>query len=286
MKRFAMGWLPDRADFRDHTPADSGVARKLKSAAFPKGAKAAPRSVDLRPWCSPVEDQGELGSCTAQAGAGLLEYYWLRANGELLDISRLFLYRTTRRLMGWNGDTGAFLRDTMKAMVVFGVPPEQYWPYAIARFDDEPEAFCYAFAQNYKSLEYYRLDPPGSNGADTLTRVKSHLAAGLPSMFGFSVYSSLWNATPDGSIPFPEPGDRMNGGHAVVAVGYDDARIVRHPRTGAKTTGALLIRNSWGINWGEAGYGWLPYEYVQRGLAEDWWALLHAEWTDLGVFAA
>jgi len=182
MKRFAMGWLSDRADFRDHTPADSGIARKLKSAVFPKGAKAAPQSVDLRPWCSPVEDQGELGSCTAQVGAGVLEYYWLRANGELLDISRLFLYCTTRRLMGWNGDAGAFLRHTMKAMVVFGVPPEQYWPYAIARFDDEPEAFCYAFAQNYKSLEYYRLDPPGSNGANTLTRVKTHLAAGLPSI--------------------------------------------------------------------------------------------------------
>lgn len=216
---------------------------------------------------------------------GIFEYFERRAFGRHIDASRLFLYKVTRNLAHWTGDTGAFLRTTMGAMVLLGVPPEEYWPYVTTDFDKEPPAFCYAFAQNYQALSYYRLDPPGIDRQLLLGRIKSNLAAGLPSMFGFTVYSSISQAGKTGCIPFPVRGERILGGHAVDAVGYDDFLKIRNNTDGAvETTGALLLRNSWGAEWGVSGYGWLPYDYVLKGLAEDWWSLLKAEWVDTGVF--
>lgn len=87
-----------------------------------------------------------------------------------------------------------------------------------------------------------------------------------------------------GKIPFPCDGEKVEGGHAVVAVGYDDNLEISNPGCdGSSTTGALLIRNSWGTAWGQDGYGWLPYQYVEAGLAEDWWVVKN-EWVDTGRF--
>jgi C1A family cysteine protease len=275
-----MGWTRDIPDFRDFTPKIDKIDEVLKKSGPLKAAgKTAPKSVDLRKWCSPVEDQGSLGSCTANAGIGLLEYYQRRAFGKHLDASRLFLYKATRNLLGWTGDQGAYLRTTMKAMVLFGAPPERYWPYKIANFDNEPSAFCYAFAQNYQTIRYYRLDPADLQPSGVLATIKMFLAAGLPSMFGFAVYSSIPGiGDGTGDIPFPQPGDSFLGGHAVVAVGFDDAKKI------GKEKGALLIRNSWGKNWGENGYGWLPYAYIEAGLAVDFWSLTRVEYVDTDLF--
>lgn len=276
-----MGWQHDLPDFRDYTANTPAVAALLAKSKPLKAAtaKKLAASVDLRAWCSPIEDQGNLGSCTANAGVGLLEYYERRAFGRHLDASRLFLYKATRDLLGWTGDTGAYLRTTMKAMALFGVPPEQYWAYVIARFDIEPTAFLYAFAQNYQSIQYYRLDPSGLSPQDVVHWVKTYLAAGLPSMFGFTVYDSFPRVgSGSGDIPVPAPGERVLGGHAIDAVGYDDARKI------GSAKGALLIRNSWGIAWGEGGYGWMPYAYVEKGLANDFWSLVRAEFVDTSLF--
>ena len=187
-------------------------------------------------------------------------------------------------MLHWTGDTGAFIRTTMGAMVLFGVPPEEYWAYVIADFDEEPTAFCYAFAQNYQALQYFRLDPPGISRTLLLERIKALLAAGLPSMFGFTVFSSYSQASNNGRIPFPCNGERILGGHAIVAVGYDDNLEITNRNCGLKTKGALLFQNSWGTAWGDNGYGLLPYDYVLRGLAIDWWTLLKSEWVDTGKF--
>jgi len=293
-----MGWLPDYPEFRDYTVDKEEITTRLIRLGQKDSVKAMltkvgvtepeklsiPTSIDLRRWCSPIEHQGALGSCTAHAGVGLVEYYERRAFGRHIDASRLFLYKVTRNLLHWTGDTGAFLRTTMAAMVLFGVPPEEYWDYIIIDFDKEPSSFCYAFAQDYQAIQYFRLDPPSTPKDLLLKRIKSLLAAGLPSMFGFTVFDSIYQARDDGKIPLPCPRERILGGHAIVAVGFNDGIKIKNDNCEVETTGALLIRHSGGTGWGDKGYGWFPYEYVLSGLAIDWWVLLRNEWIDTKKF--
>jgi len=281
-----MGWIPDYPDLRDYTEKTEEVKGILEPTGVLK-AKSPPVSVDLREWCSPVEDQGMLGSCTAHAGVGIIEYYERKSFGRHIDASRLFLYKVTRNLMKMKGDTGAYLRTTMGAMVLFGVPPEEYWPYMDDEkdFDKEPSSFCYAFAQSYQTLKYFTHDPPGTKSEELLKKIKVYLIKGHPAMFGFTVYNSIEQADKTGGIPFPSSKERIEGGHAVVAIGYDDKMKIKNKYGGVETNGALLIRNSWGKGWGEGGYGWLPYEYILKGLAEDFWSVLKKEWIDTGQFS-
>jgi C1A family cysteine protease len=283
--KYGLGWLPDYPDFRDYTENTEEIKQVLGSGGVRK-AKALPATVDLREWCSPVENQGNLGSCTANAGVGAIEYYERKSFGRHTDASRLFLYKVTRNLMKQTGDTGAFLRTTMGAMVLFGVPPEEYWPYTDQEkeFDREPSAFCYAFAQNFQTLKYFRHDAPGRSLGEILTQVKTYLSKGHPAMFGFTVYNSIEQADKSGKIPFPSPREKVEGGHAILAVGYDDRMKIKNQYGKVETTGALLIRNSWGTGWGDKGYGWLPYDYVTKELAMDFWSILKKEWIDTGEF--
>jgi len=287
--------LPDMRDFTSATDritkkhVDAGVSHSVKRLTQ-NGLIAAQRSprlsIDLRQWCSPVEDQGTISSCTAHAAIALVEYYELRTARKHIDASRLFLYKVSRNLLKWSGDSGARLRTAMEALALFGVPPEEYMPYDVEQFDAEPSAFCYAFGKNYQTASYYRLDPPGTKPQALLSGIRCALQAGYPLMFGFTVYDSMGEAKNNaGRIPFPSPQDRVIGGHAVAAVGYDDRMVVKNsdPNT-APTRGALLVRNSWGSSWGDHGYGWLPYEYVLQGLAVDWWSIIKQEWVDLESF--
>lgn len=277
---YAMGWQPELPDHRDwiideHPQGVQLLQRGMplfvgapKPAQFP--VQALPQEVDLRSHCSPIENQGRLGSCTAQAGVGLVEFLEKRALGRHVDGSRLFVYKTTRNILGWTGDTGAYVRTTMKAMAKYGICEERYWPYEISKFDAEPSAFCYADARNARTLRYFRLDSQSTrSGEDLLQLVKTVVALGMPVNFGFTVYNF---GDSKGQFPYPEPGDRVRGGHAVLIVGYQDQRVI------GKHSGALHIRNSWGEHWGEGGYGWLPYEYVLRGLSRDFWTIFSQDY--------
>ncbi|HMP90627.1 MAG TPA: C1 family peptidase [Kiritimatiellia bacterium] len=289
-KRLGLGYHPDLPDARDVviSPKNNDapawlneVYRWLKSKsngnAYLLGKSNVPQSIDLRNsgHFSSVEDQGEVGSCTAQAVVGMLEFQLHRGISDKFDLSRMFLYKTTRRLLGWSGDTGAYIRTTIKAAIAFGVPPEDYWPYEESLLDEEPDAFLFAYAKNYQGTHYARLDKNGGNPSDTIHNIEMCIADGFPVAFGFPVYESIYTVTKsDHNIPYPTGShDRLLGGHAVLAVGYD------------KSKEAILIRNSWGTNWGDAGYAWLPYEYVKRGLAVDFWTIFNMTWLNAADFS-
>jgi len=300
-----MGWLPDIPSIKDYTEdtpkvaeqlvktrlaprvarSASGVASKSSGAAAAAAVPALAPVVDLRPFFSPIEDQGHLSSCTANAAVGLVEYFERRAFGKFIDASRLFVYKVERDLLGWTGDTGAYLRTAMEALTCFGSPPERYWPYdgrpaaTNTRFDVEPPAFCYAFAQNFQAVNYIKLDPPTIPKAQVLDNIRNYLGGGFPSMFGFPVYDEFEFPNAQGQVAYPAPTSHLYGGHAIIAAGYDDNIMIGADK------GALLIRNSWGTTWGLSGYGWLSYKYVTQGLATDWWTLISQKWVDTGKFS-
>jgi C1A family cysteine protease len=280
------GWLPPKPDLRDYTKEKKEIKEFSKKLGIgEKKLKAAP-SIDLRQWCSPIENQGNLGSCTAHAGIGIIEYYEKKAFNKHIEGSRLFLYKVTRNLMQVKGDTGAWLRQVMAALELCGVPDEKYWPYKVADFDKEPDPFVYSIAKNYEAIKYFCHDPQGAKipFPDVLASVKKYLEAGIPSMFGFWGFPSYQDSDVVGGFPYPGEGEKAEWGHAIVAVGYDDNKKIKNLKSNKTTTGALLIRNSWGATWGDKGYGWLPYDYVLYNVASDFWSLLGMEWVDSGQF--
>ncbi len=240
------GWVPDRPDQRD----------KLY-AAIARPPKKLPPAVDLRPCCSPVEDQGQLGSCTANALVGNLEFLVKQAGKPVTDLSRLFIYYNERAMEGTiNEDAGAMIRDGVKSLVKLGVCAEKSWPYIIGKFSVKPRASCFKAALKHQVLSYHRIL--------TLQQMKQCLAEGYPFVFGFSVYEGFESddVAKTGLLNLPTDKEKQMGGHAIMAVGYDDS------------TQRLLIRNSWGTDWGLQGYFTMPYDYAaNNNLADDFWTL-------------
>ena len=288
------GWLPPMPDLRDYTDAHPKIVEAKEALKIQAAPKTIPPLVDLRACCSQIENQGNLGSCSAHAGMGIVEYYERKAFGKYVDGSRLFLYKTTRNLMQVTGDTGAWLRNVMAALVRFGVPEEKYWPYSdsaqvnpltqVPTFDTEPPAFVYAVAKDFRTVSYFRHDPIGSTPDAALNSVKTWIAAGVPAMFGFYGFPSFGNTDVPGGIPYPAPAENAVWGHAICAVGYDDNKKITNTKSGSATVGALVIRNSWGTAWGQSGYGYLPYDYVTHKLALDFWSIVSMNWFDAGNF--
>ncbi len=286
---YGTGWVPDPQDSRDFTRDHEEVRGLLRKTRVRDHPVELPAECDLRQWCPPILDQGHLNSCSAHATLGAVEYAERRARGSSVLRSRLFLYKSTRNLMKIKGDHGAYLRAAMKALVLIGAPPEDYWPYDPSLVDAEPPAFLYALAADYKAMRYYRHDPPGTPKQTLLDGVKQHLHAGIPAFFGALLFESVMTTMRTGAIALPDPSEKFLGAHAMLAVGYDDHFEMQNrasPGDPARNTtrGAFLIRNSWGTGWGDKGYGWIPYDYLLRDLATDWWSILHEAWVDQDVF--
>lgn len=248
MKIQRYGWIPDLPDHRD-----------FMFAAAPEVLTKLPPSADLTSLCPPVYDQGQLGSCTANAIAAAVEFDLMKQKQKNIFVpSRLFIYYNERVIEGTvASDSGAQIRDGIKSVAKQGDCPEKLWPYVIAKFAVKPPTNCYSQAKKYKAVNYQRL-------VQDLNQFKGCLYSGYPFVFGFTVYESFESqtVTQTGHAPMPAPGERALGGHAVMAVGYDDSNQW------------FIVRNSWGNNWGIKGYFTMPYTYfLNDNLSSDFWTI-------------
>lgn len=241
---------PDREDLRD----------RVYRTSFYKIPVGLPKNVDLRAGCSQIVDQGELGSCTANAIASGLREFWELEAGNLTLLSRLWLYWQERYLEGSvDEDAGATIRDGMKVLQQLGCAPEADWPYDIEKFTQTPPEKATKDAPKYKIAKYHRVP--------NLTTLKTALAEGYPVVIGIKVYQSFESdqVAKNGVVPLPTRWEQFLGGHAVLAVGYNDTKGTIY-----EDQSYVICRNSWGETWGDKGYFYLPYSYF-NGYVTDMW---------------
>lgn len=245
---FGYGWVPDLPDQRDLMySAPITVMKKL------------PSKIDLRAKCPPVYNQGHIGSCTANALGSAWEFG--RKKQKLKDFmpSRLFIYYNERAVIkSIKSDSGAYIRDGIKSLNDKGVCPEKEWPYIEEKFTDTPPKKCYTDALKCAIKSYQRLTNTN------LSQLQGCLSEGYPFVFGFTVYESFESeaVAKTGVMPMPEAKEKVLGGHAVLAVGYDN------------TKQAAIVRNSWGNSWGDKGYFYMPYAYITNSnLCDDFWTI-------------
>jgi len=245
--QWKFGWKPDLPDIRDYMY-------------FQKDVKI-PSSIDLRDKQSQIYNQGRLGSCTANAIASVINYEHYKEFNTFINPSRLFIYYNERKLGGnINEDSGAYIRDGIKTVNKDGVCSEKLWSYNIARFKIKPPKICYKEALKEQTIEYRRLCD--------INEYKNCLAFGNTFVFGFSVYDSFMTQemANTGIMKMPTSHERVHGGHAVCAVGYDNIKE------------RILVLNSWSIDWGLKGYFWMPYEYINNShLCSDFWTITKVE---------
>ncbi len=209
--------------------------------------------VDLRKWASPVEDQLHLGSCVGQAVVGAYELLLNKLDkNKFTDLSRLFVYYNARLLDdAVDEDVGAYVRDGIKAVNKYGVCSELTWPYLIERFAYPPSVQCYEEARTRLIKKYYRVE--------NVKDIVDALNADNPVVTGMNVYDSFYELS-EGKIilPMPTSNEDLIGGHAVTFVGYNLPKKL------------FLARNSFGKDWGEDGYFWAPFDYVERDFMDNW----------------
>jgi C1A family cysteine protease len=240
--KYNLQWVRDKLDTRDYVYNSTNV----RTAA----------TVDLRRYCTKVEDQGNLGSCTGNAIAGAIEFL-NKKNNRVIDISRLFIYYYVRLIEGTvNYDSGAYIRDGIKACYKYGASSERLWPYNISKFRSKPSAAAINDGLQRKITRYERITDQFDGSINALSNQ-------YPVIMGFDVYSSFISVGRTGIMTYPNKRtERLLGGHAVLLVGYDMNRQ------------AFIARNSWGTAWGLQGYFYMPFRVVQdTTMSDDFWII-------------
>lgn len=244
------GWIPQKADQRDQMMAPMSI----------KVLQKVPVKMSMRAEMPEVFDQGIIGSCTGQSVAAIIQHLYKKAGKPAGNLrhSRLFPYYNARELEGTaNSDAGAVIRDVIKCASKYGSPFEAKWPYDTTHVFDKPPADVYTSATE-NPVRTYKLI------TQTKAGIIGALSLGHPIVFGFTVYESFESdaMSRTGMMPMPKPNERVLGGHAVVAVGYNLDK------------GLVEVRNSWGTNWGQEGYFFMPLEFILSRQASDFWILL------------
>ena len=250
--RHLKGWKRDVKDHRDF---------KYRTL-FTLPRAQLPESVDLRSLCSPVEQQGGVGSCTANAVVGAMEYLKRDTlNRKVLcmkvgrDLSRLFVYWNTRALEGTTEvDCGASIRNSIKSLASYGACYEKTWPYNEGSWAKKPTEDCYKEGEKYKVVSYYRVE--------NMDEALNALALKLPVAFGAVLYESFHEAEKTAVVDIPTEGETVIGGHAMLIVGYNQKKE------------EFIVRNSWGPGWGDGGYCYMPWAYCLFGeRVDDFWVV-------------
>lgn len=255
-KQHGLGWVPDTPDQRDYVFEPFKILPPHKL----------PQKIDLRNDCPPIYDQGQLGSCTAQALAAAFDFNRKKQGHGYMSPSRLFIYWNERDMEGTvDSDAGAMIRDGVKVLAKLGTPREKIWPYDIEKFTVKPPEVAYTEAEKNQALVYQRIQRPINNRTQDMLLC---LSAGYPFVTGFAVYESFESepVARTGIVPMPSPSESMLGGHAILVVGYDLEKK------------QFICRNSWGLEWGDGGNFYMPFAYLEdRRLSSDQWTLRTVE---------
>lgn len=250
MTEYKLGWRPEPADERDLD------FQKLVSALNFALADGTQPSVDLRPWCSPVENQLNANACGGNAGVGALELLENLRGDPYVELSRLFLYYNARaEVSEAEIDEGSYMRCVMGSLAKFGICPEIEWPYDTSKVLIRPSWKSYRSAFAHRIKSFYKIFETGN---ERIERIKAALLNKHPVVFGCKVFEAF-KYYKSGKVAMPESSGKLLGGHAMVIVGFDNEEST------------FIVRNSWGESWGESGYCKMPYAYLEAAEADDFW---------------
>ncbi len=245
MKKPIYGWKPDLPDHRDF---------KFQVTKIP----SFPAKIDLTAKAPAIYDQGQLGSCTGNGIARLIQFELTKQGLPSFIPSRLFIYYNERVMEGTiKQDAGAQIRDGIKSVAKMGVCPETMWPYMINKFATKPTPTCYSTAIKSVVQSYLSIN-------QTIQDMKTSLVMGFPFTIGISVYESFESnvVANNGMVPMPRKSEKLLGGHCMDVFGYDD--VIK----------CFIVANSWGTGWGKKGYCFIPYEYLtNQDLSSDFWSI-------------
>ncbi|MDP2923083.1 MAG: C1 family peptidase [Candidatus Omnitrophota bacterium] len=232
-----LGCIRDKFDARDYLMRAYLPVVKL------------PKKVDHTQKMSPVREQGEEGTCVGFAVAsGMKEYQEFLDYEKLVELSPRFLYTEARLIDGMPGLEGTTIRASMQALKKKGVCQERFWPYSVHQ-KDKPKAGAKANAKKFRIITYARIL--------NLNELRMNLSSIGPVVLGIEVFKGMFK-TKTGIVPLPKKNEASLGGHAICAVGYTDEKKL------------IKFKNSWSTKWGEKGFGYLPYGYIQRYMMDAW----------------